>query len=103
MDIFNGIGDEPYKISFSEAVRFFKAVTSPGPCPMCGSVSWQIPIHTQESPVTLVASGMYDADGKPQYELKLSCNTCGFHRAHDARRIRLWLDSNPAEGETSDE
>lgn len=93
---------DPIEIYFSDAVRFFKAVTNPGACPMCSSVSWQIPVAAKGKPVSLIVSGMH-LDGKPQLELKAACNVCGFYRSHSATIIARWLKENPENGDPAGE
>jgi len=89
--------DKP-NISYESIVRFFKAMETPGQCPICGTSSWLIPLKEKGSPVSLVASGLY-FEGKPRLSLASSCNKCGFYRFHDVTVILRWLKANPlAEG-----
>jgi len=97
------VDDSYLDISFKEAVRFFKKQSSPGECPMCKSVSWSIPMATEDASVSLSDTGMRDLNGSPVLELKMQCKVCGFLRAHRASFIRDWLDSNPAPNEVSDD
>ena len=90
------------EIYFEDAVRFFRALTHPGPCPMCSSIAWQIPVESKGKPASLVVSGLY-LDGKPQLELKVSCTVCGFYRGHSASHIQRWIKDNPATEDPTDE
>lgn len=89
-------------LSFGDAVRFLEKVCQPGGCPICNAKSWQLPMQSAESPVSLVQSGL-TFHSVPELELKMFCNRCGFLRSHSLSFIFGWLDQNPADGDGSDE
>lgn len=93
-------GDER-ELGYADAVRFLAEVCNPGRCPICDAKSWQIPMESADSPVSTIQTGL-SFDGRPELELKIFCNNCGFLRSHSLSTIFSWLDRNPAGGQKVD-
>ncbi|GLO24412.1 MULTISPECIES: hypothetical protein [Pseudomonas] len=89
-------------LRFDEAVRFLTTVCEPGNCPICNTKSWQLPMLSAESPVSVVQSGLTLGD-EPDLELKMFCTNCGFLRSHSLSFIFDWLDKNPGEPDAENE
>lgn len=90
-------------LKFNDVVRFFAGVVVKNECPTCSTVSWEIPVvKGRDSDVVLNHSG-FTQDGRSILELKISCNTCGFYRAHKVDVIKGWIANNRSDAEASDE
>jgi len=95
-------GNEPFKISFDEAVSFFQAVCDDALCSACGTAEWEIPTIKGDDNICALKKSGLSVNGRSILNLEIECLNCGLLRAHRVARIREWIDS-PKSVEIDDE
>jgi hypothetical protein len=81
------------KVTFEDAVEFFKQVEDPSArCPFCSSVSWYVYLadHVGNTPIVPYTDshGTFTSHFKT---VQLSCSKCGYVRQHVLDRIVEWI------------